>query len=288
MKCSNCSNIITSCRDCIFCGNKFCCFICLEAHYLSAHKNKKMDSSKSKDKKINQISKNKDNDKNKISPYLVSGIINKKIHYDSKYDLDNFTPVMDGKEIKSIGSGSFGQVYLAQNTLDNKIYAIKHMDKKCLNKSLKTLKGIYDEINIQSRIYHQNIVRLLYVKESSQGFDLVMRFANKGSLFHYIRKKKKLTEKESFKYFSQIINAVYFLHKNDLIHRDIKPENILLFDNNLCKLCDFGWCVKLDGKQRRTFCGTPEYMSPEIINKMEYSKEIDVWSLGILLYEMIH
>ena len=298
MKCSNCSNIITSCRDCIFCGNKFCCFICLEAHYLSAHKNKKMDSSKSKDKKINQISKNKDNDKNKISPYLVSGIINKKIHYDSKYDLDNFTPVMDGKEIKSIGSGSFGQVYLAQNTLDNKIYAIKHMDKKKLIKILHSLKGIYQEIDIQSRIDHPNIVKILNTDEDEDSFDLVMEYAESGSLFHYIRKNKGLNEFKTFQLFIQVVNAVNFLHQNDLIHRDIKPENILLFKNMnkikgntteyIVKLCDFGWCVKLNGEERGTFCGTTEYMSPELVNHKDYSKEIDVWSLGILLYEMIH
>ena len=298
MKCSNCSNIITSCRDCIFCGNKFCCFICLEAHYLSAHKNKKIDSSKSKDKKMSQISKNKDNDKIKISPYLVSGIISKKIHYDSKYNLDNFTPVMDGKEIKSIGSGSFGQVYLALNTLDNKIYAIKHMDKKKLIKILHSLKGIYQEIDIQSRIDHPNIVKILYTDEDEDSFDLVMEYAESGSLFHYIRKNKGLNEFKTFQLFIQVVNAINFLHENDLIHRDIKPENILLFKNMnktkgnttefTVKLCDFGWCVKLNGEERGTFCGTTEYMSPELVNHKDYSKEIDVWSLGILLYEMIH
>ena len=162
------------------------------------------------------------------------------------------------------------------------------MDKYRLKKALKSLSGIYNEIFIQSRIFHENIVRLLYVKENIETFDLIMEYANRGSLFYYIRNKMYLSEKESFHFFSQIINAVYFLHKNDLIHRDIKPENILLYDNNLCKLCDFGWCVRLEGKQRTTFCGTTEYMSPEIVNKVEYSKEIDIWSLGILLYEMVH
>ena len=78
------------------------------------------------------------------------------------------------------------------------------------------------------------------------------------------------------------------MHKNDYIHRDIKPENILLFENNLVKLCDFGWCVKLTLAQRTTFCGTFEYMAPEMIKKNLYGKEIDIWALGILLYEMIH
>ena len=297
MKCSNCCNNISSCRDCVFCGKKFCCFICLEAHYLHEHKNQKNDSSKSKDKKSQNVIKN-ENDENKVSPYLVRGIFNKKIIYDLKYELDNFTPVMDGKDLKSIGSGSFGQVYLAKNNLDNKMYAIKHMDKEKLIDILHTLQGIYEEIFIQSRLDHPNIVKILFTDEDEDSFDLVMEYAESGSLFHYIRKNKGLSEYKTFQLFIQVVNAVNFLHENDLIHRDIKPENILLFKNDnkkdgiladyTVKLCDFGWCVKLNGEKRDTFCGTTEYMSPELVNHKVYSKEIDVWSLGILLYEMLH
>mgnify|MGYP002526463334 FL=1 len=162
------------------------------------------------------------------------------------------------------------------------------MQKKNLIKALKTLKGIYNEIDIQSRINHKNIVKLYYVKESKDAFDLVMEFAKYGNLYLYIKKNNYLNEEKSFKYFIQVVNAIYFLHKNDLIHRDIKPENILMFKDGIVKLCDFGWCARLDGGQRITFCGTVEYMSPEMVNKEEYSKEIDICSLGILLYEMTH
>ena len=291
MKCSNCSNIITSFRECVFCGNKCCCFVCLEQHYLTIHKNRN-NSSKSKDKNKEQ------KEENKISPYLVSGIMNRRVKYNSKYRLENFTPVMERGEIKTIGSGSFGQVYLALNIIDKKVYAIKHMDKNKLIEILHTLKGIYQEIDIQSRIDHPNIVKILYTDEDEDSFDLVMEYADNGSLFHYIRKNKGLNEYKTFQLFIQVVNAINFLHENDLIHRDIKPENILLFTNNnkrignkfdyIVKLCDFGWCVKLNGQERDTFCGTTEYMSPELVNHKEYSKEVDVWSLGILLYEMIH
>ena len=235
--------------------------------------------------------------KNIKSSYLIPGKIHKKIKYSPKYSLDNFIPVNDtNNEIKIIGSGSFGNVYLAKNNIDNKIYAIKHMEKNKLLKLLHSLKGIYREIDFQSRIEHENIIRILYTYEDKESFNLVMEYAQSGNLFHYIRKNKGLSESHAFQLFIQVVNAVYFLHKNDLIHRDIKPENILLFNidennnsnNFLIKLCDFGWCVKLDGKSRKTFCGTTEYMSPELIEHKIYSKEIDVWSLGILLYEMIH
>ena len=244
-----------------------------------------------------QLQISKSNSRNNIqSPFIIPGKIHKKINYSSKYSLNNFISVNDNNnEIKTIGSGSFGNVYLAKNIKDNKIYAIKYMEKNKLLKILHSLKGIYREIDIQSRIEHENIIRILYTYEDKEGFSLVMPFAQKGNLFHYIRKHRGLSEKQTFQLFIQVVNAVYFLHKNDLIHRDIKPENILLFtpnnneeNNYLVKLCDFGWCVKLDGESRKTFCGTTEYMSPELIEHEIYGKEIDVWSLGILLYEMIH
>ena len=198
-----------------------------------------------------------------ISPYLITGKIYKKINYDQKYSLKNFILIKDNKnEIRTVGSGSFGNVYLSKNIIDNKIYAIKHMDKNKLIKLLHSLKGIYHEIDIQSRIEHENIIRILYAHEDKDSFDLVMEYAQNGNLFHYIRKNNGLNELQSFQHFIQVVNAVNFLHKNDLIHRDIKPENILLFNNEnnsnnfLVKLCDFGWCVRLYVEIRRTFSVT--------------------------------
>ena len=153
---------------------------------------------------------------------------------------------------------------------------------------MNTLEPIYNEIKIQSKICHPNIVKILYANESEKYFDIVLEYANKGNLFYYIKDNEYLSESQSFKIFIQIVNAIYFLHKNNFIHRDIKPENILLFDKNIAKLCDFGWCVEFKDEPRNTFCGTTEYMAPEMLNEKNYGKEIDIWSLGILLYEMLH
>ena len=283
MICPNCNNIIITTVLCPYCSRIFCSLSCLESHY-------------SLDHNLNLFHKNESG--NNIffqhstqinSIFLVKGILNTNIYYDPIYSLKNFIAVYqrDGR-LKTIGSGSYGQVYLGMNIIDKKYYAIKHMDKKNIFAILNTLLNIQKEIDIQSRINHPNIVKLFYVKETETSYDLIMEYAKNGNLFHYIRRNRCLSEDESFSIFIQVVNAINFLHQNDLIHRDIKPENILLFENNIVKLCDFGWCVKLNGYQRATFCGTTEYMSPELVKHEVYGKEIDTWSLGVLLYEMIH
>ena len=102
-------------------------------------------------------------------------------------------------------------------------------------KTLKSLSGIYTEINLQIRIFHPNIVRMLYVGEAESYIDLIMEVSISGSLFAHIR-KKKVAKKIIFKYFIQAVNSIYFLHQNDVIYRDIKPENILLYGNDNAKL----------------------------------------------------
>ena len=285
--CAKCSKIIRSIKHCKNCRKQFCSETCLRHHIYTYHYNEQH-KKQSNDKKIDN-NNNLEVSYNFTSPYLTKGkMALGKVIYDKTYSLKNFIPYLENGKEKIIGTGSYGKVFLAINKIDKKYYAIKHMKKKDLFKALKTLKGIYAEIDIQSRINHPNIVKLLYVKENKDTFDLVMEYAKYGNLFFYIKRNSYLSEEKSFKYFIQIVNAIYFLHKNDLIHRDIKPENILMFENGVVKLCDFGWCTRLEGGQRITFCGTVEYMSPEMVNKEEYNKEIDIWSLGILLYEMIH
>ena len=293
--CSKCSKVIHSIKNCDKCKRFFCSEICLRYHIYTNHLNEQY-TKQSNNKKKKIINDNNYNNNNYLeisytfsSPYLTKGTMTLgKIIYDQTYSLKNFKPYIENGKEKIIGSGSYGKVFLAINQIDKKYYAIKHMKKKDLYKALKTLKGIYTEIDIQSRINHPNIVKILYVKENKETFDFVMEYAKNGNLFHYIKKHTYLSEEKSFKFFIQVVNAIFFLHQNDIIHRDIKPENILMFEDGVVKLCDFGWCARLEGGQRITFCGTVEYMSPEMVNKEEYNKEIDVWSLGVLLYEMIH
>ena len=115
-----------------------------------------------------------------------------------------------------------------------------------------------------------------------------MEYAHNGTLFQTIKNKQMQDEKTAFTHFIQAASAVLFLHENNLVHRDLKPENLLVDENNIVKLGDFGWCVELTLGNRVTFCGTYEYMAPEILKEKPYNQGIDIWSLGILLYELLH
>ena len=212
-----------------------------------------------------------------------------KSHYNENIKLTRLIPLESQGHKLIIGKGAFSNVYLYKDIISEEKYSVKIMEKDFILKNLGTLEIIYNEIDIQSRINHPNIIKLYNIYESSNIIYMIMEYLNNGNLYSLIRRKKGLNEIESYKYFSQIVNAIHFLHKNNIIHRDIKPENIILDNKYNCKLCDFGWSVILkDNSSRNTFCGTLEYMAPEIINNEKYDKSIDIWSLGVLLFEMIH
>ena len=294
MKCSRCNNSIKSLRECNICKQKLCSEDCVISH-ISLYHHSHISSSTVTHSLNNNNSliiniHDSNNIKNKFSPFLVKGVYNSdEIKYDKLFSLENFTIINSKGNPKIIGNGSFGQVYLGKNKINKKTYAIKHMIKEDLIKYLNNLEQTYSEIDIQSRVNHPNIINLLYVKETEEAFDLVMEYAKYGTLFDFTIKYRGLNENLVFKFFIQIVNAIKFLHDNNIIHRDIKPENILLFDNYIVKLCDFGWSVKCETTlPGGSFSGTTEYMSPELINNEDYGKEVDIWMLGILLYEMIH
>ena len=294
MKCSRCNNSIKTPHECNICKQKLCSEDCLTSHSSLYHHSNI--SSPIVTRSLNNNNsliiniRDSNNIKNKFSPFLVKGVYNNdEIKYDKLFSLENFTIINSKGNPKIIGNGSFGQVYLGKNKINKKSYAIKHMIKEDLMKYLNNLEQTYTEIDIQSRVKHPNIINLLYVKETDEAFDLVMEYAKYGTLFDFTIKYRGLNENLVFKFFIQIVNAIKFLHDNNIIHRDIKPENILLFDNYIVKLCDFGWSVKCETTlPGGSFSGTTEYMSPELINNEDYGKEVDIWMLGILLYEMIH
>lgn len=146
---------------------------------------------------------------------------------------------------------------------------------------------------------HPNILKLYEYFEDKEFAYLVLQFAPKGSLADYLCKKfknsaepiKKLSEKEAFYFFIQTCLGLDYLHKNHILHRDLKPENLLLDEKRDVLLCDFGWSIDETATNCNTLCGTLEYMAPEVINSGPdnyYNKKIDIWSLGVILYEFLN
>lgn len=123
---------------------------------------------------------------------------------------------------------------------------------------------------------------------------MVMQFSGESSLFSH-QAGRRMSEIEAYKYFIQTVAAVEYLHSNDIMHRDIKvglmpiqPENILMDSLGDVKLCDFGWATHNIDKKRKTICGTYDYMAPQLIFEELYDCSVDIWALGILLYELLH
>ena len=190
------------------------------------------------------------------------------------------------KQCKSLGKGAYGEVQLVQHIPSKVQYALKVIKKRNLSRS-SSLKMMQREIQVQKKLIHPNIIRLHGHIEDMENLYLVLEYAEKGNLFHYIRKRKKLTEEEAWYFFTQVCTGVNYLHEGSITHRDLKPENILITSSNLAKICDFGWCAE-GNSERSTYCGTLDYMAPEILKGYQYTNSVDVWALGVLLYEMLH
>jgi serine/threonine protein kinase len=144
------------------------------------------------------------------------------------------------------------------------------------------------EIKFHRSLDHPHIIKLYDYFKSGNKVYLLMEYAKNGNLFHYIRKRKRVSELEAAKIWIQTCRGIEYMHKHGLIHRDIKPENMLLDENKNIKICDFGWSIDNSTDMRQTFCGTYEYMAPEILGGGGYDYRVDIWGLGILLYELIH
>ncbi|ETW10513.1 AUR protein kinase [Aphanomyces invadans] len=191
---------------------------------------------------------------------------------------------------KKLGFGKFGYVYLAkQKTVAEKEVALKVLTKT--NMDEVGVRGLKMEVEIQSRLKHPHILRLYrYFHEDSLAY-LVLEYAPHGSLQKLLSDQAQgyFEEAKAASFVLQIVSAVQYLHARHVMHRDIKPENLLLGSHETIKVADFGLAIHAPppNVKRRHFCGTPEYMSPEIIDDQEYSVEVDVWSVGIVAYELL-
>lgn len=186
-----------------------------------------------------------------------------------------------------IGDGSFSKVYKAVFKQNNVQYALKVLSKNQIV-SLNLVSQLQNEIQILVRCNHPNIIKLYGAFEDQSYVYLLMELASGGTLYKKLEASKKFTEKQTADYMTDIVRAVHYLHTMNppIIHRDLKPENVLVIDGAL-KIADFGWS-NVTADIRNTYCGTPEYLAPEMIRGTGHSEKLDIWTLGVMMYEMLH
>ncbi|CAI5684873.1 unnamed protein product [Oreochromis niloticus] len=188
--------------------------------------------------------------------------------------------------LKTIGKGNFAKVKLARHIPTGREVAIKIIDKTQLNPS--SLQKLYREVRIMKILNHPNIVKLFEVIETEKTLYLVMEYASGGEVFDYLVAHGRMKEKEARAKFRQIVSAVQYCHQKHIVHRDLKAENLLLDADMNIKIADFGFSNEFTvGGKLDTFCGSPPYAAPELFQGKKYDgPEVDVWSLGVILYTL--
>ncbi|KAF8823330.1 Pkinase-domain-containing protein [Lentinula edodes] len=191
--------------------------------------------------------------------------------------------------LKVIGKGSFGKVMQVRKKDTQRIYALKTIRKAHIAQRPGEITHILAERTVLALVNSPFIVPLKFSFQNPDKLYLVMSFVNGGELFYHLQREGKFDQDRSRFYAAELLVALEHLHGFNVVYRDLKPENILLDYTGHIALCDFGLC-KLnmsETEKTNTFCGTPEYIAPELLESQGYTKTVDWWTLGVLLYEMM-
>jgi len=197
--------------------------------------------------------------------------------------------VSDFDLLHVIGKGSFGKVLQVRKKDNGKIYAMKVLNKKNIldNNELEHTKT---EKDILQKLIHPFLVNLNYSFQTLDKLYFIMDYINGGELFYHLQKEHKFTPDRVRFYCAEIALGLEYLHNSGVIYRDLKPENILLTDDGHICMTDFGISKQgllAEDARTATFCGTPEYLAPEVLEGKGYTKAVDWWSFGTLMYEML-
>ena len=203
--------------------------------------------------------------------------------------LEPESKITDFEKEREIGKGGFGLVWKVIHKKTQKVYCIKVIEKKGIIEQ-KLVPQMNREIEIMYILNNPHCLRLKNHFEDDNNFYLVMPLASKGQLYRVLKKFRKFDERTAAQILRETISALQYLHsfKPPIIHRDIKPENLLLNEGGRVLLADYGWSnFNVEGDVRKTFCGTPEYIAPEMLMKKGHDTRVDIWSIGILMFELL-
>ncbi|XP_051898539.1 serine/threonine-protein kinase ULK3 isoform X2 [Pristis pectinata] len=190
---------------------------------------------------------------------------------------------------EKLGSGSYATVYKAYRKVNSReVVAIKCVSKKSLNKA--SVENLLTEIEILKTVKHPHIVQLKDFQWDGENIYLIMEYCAGGDLSHFIRSRRVLPERVARRFLQQLASALQYLHQRNISHLDLKPQNVLLSSRNCphLKLADFGFAQHMSPwDEKHVLRGSPLYMAPEMVCRQQYDARVDLWSVGVILYEAL-